>query len=172
MAQLMRGVRGRGEGVHMPGPARKHDEDVEGETADRMSRLIDGFADSPFSEPLVVICLFANLLLWLLVIASPSTAAWIIDRLTTSNGSDGSSQGGGGLLLIMGLPFMLPFLAVYTIARRRHPDIEDESRIETGMMAGYTYRQRTEKRWKIWILSGMAGALNCILLLLVYVVRR
>jgi hypothetical protein len=98
--------------------------------------------------------------------------AWIVDRLTTISGSNESSRGGGGVLLIFALPFILPFIAVYTIARNRHPDIEEESRIATGMMAGYAYRQRTEKRWKIWLLSGMAGGLNCALLVCVYIFRR
>jgi hypothetical protein len=155
----------------MEAPERETEkEPVEGEAADRISKFVDGFADSPFSAPIVLICLLANLLLWLLVLASPSTVAWIVDRLTTSSGSEGNSR--GGVLLIMALPFILPFIAVYSVARNRHPDIEDESSIETGMMAGYAYRQRTDKRWKIWLLSGMTGGLNCVLLLAVYIFRK
>jgi len=155
----------------MSGPERESDkEPVEGEAAGRISRVVDGFADSPFSAPIVIICLLANLLLWLLLLASPSTVSSIVDRLTTSSGSDGSSR--GGVLLVLALPFILPFIAVYSVARNRHPDIEDESSIETGMMAGYAYRQRTDRRWKIWLLSGMAGGLNCVLLLAVYIFRR
>jgi hypothetical protein len=156
----------------MPDPKRNNDiQDVEGAAADRLSRLVDGIGDSPFSAPLVIICLLATVGLWLVVLVFPSTVAWLLDRLLTSSDTDGSSQRGGAWLLIMGLPFILPFIAVYTIARSRHADIEDESRIETGMMAGYAYRQRAEKRWQIWLLSGMAGALNCLLLLLFYKMR-
>ena len=102
-------------------------EDGAGETADRISSLVDRYADSPFASPLVAIGLVANLLLWLLVIASPATAVWLVDRLTTGTDSDRSSRGGGGVLA---------------------------------------------KRWTIWVWSGMAGGLNCLLLFVVYLIRR
>ena len=131
----------------MPDPGRYDDlEDVEGEAADRVSKLVDGLGDSPFSAPLVIVCLLATFVLWVVVLGFPSTVTWVLNRLITSSDTDGASPRDAGWLLIMGLPFILPFIAVYTIARSRHPDIEDESRIETGMMAGYAYRQRTEKR--------------------------
>jgi hypothetical protein len=157
----------------MPDPGREDDiQDVGGEAADRVSRLVDGLGDSPFSGPLVIVCLLATFALWVVVLGFPSTVTWVLNRLITSSDTDGTSQRGTAWFLIMGLPFILPFIAVYSIARSRHPDIEDESRIETGMMAGYAYRQRTEKRRQVWLLSGMAGALNCILLILFYKARR
>jgi hypothetical protein len=154
-----------------PGRDDDNNQDVEGEAADRVSRLVDGLGDSPFSTPLVIVCLLATFGLWIFVLGFPSTVAWVLNLITSSD-ANGTSQRGAAWFLIMGLPFILPFVAVYSIARSRHPDIEDESRIETGMMAGYAYRQRTDKRWQIWLLSGMAGALNCLLLLLFYKLRR
>ena len=146
-------------------------DDAEAVAADRLSRTVDALGDSPFSAPIVIVCLLATFGLWMLVLASPSTAGWIIDRLVAGSDTDGGSGRGAAWLLLFGLPFGLPFLSVYTIARNRHPDIEEESRIESGMMAGYAYRQRSDKRWRIWLLCGMAGALNCLLLLLFYEMR-
>ena len=145
--------------------------DDEAATADKLSRAVDAIGDSPFSAPIVIICLLATFGLWVLVLVWPSTAGWVIDRLVAAPDRDGTSERGAAWLLLFGLPFGLPFLAIYTIARVRHPDIEEESRIESGIMAGYAYRQRGDKRWRIWVMSGMIGALNCLLLLLIYVMR-
>src|SRR6267378_6519656 len=109
----------------MPDPGRYDDlEDVEGEAADRVSKLVDGLGDSPFSAPLVIVCLLATFALWVVVLGFPSTVAWVLNRLISSSDTDRASPRDAAWLLIMGLPFILPFIAVYTIARSRHPDIE------------------------------------------------
>ena len=144
--------------------------DDQASAADKLSRAVDALGDSPFSALIVILCLLATFGLWALVLASPSTAAWVIDLVSAPDADDDS--GGSAAWLVLFVPFGLPFLATYMIARSRHPDIEEESRIESGMMAGYAYRQRGDKRWRIWVISGMVGALNCLVLWLFYLMRR
>lgn len=146
--------------------------DDQASAADKLSRAVDALGDSPFSAPIVILCLLATFGMWVLVLASPSTAGWVIDWLVAAADADADSGGTASWLVLYGLPFGLPFLATYTIARSWHPDIEEESRIESGMMAGYAYRQRGDKRWRIWMVSGMVGASNCLLLSLIYLMRR
>lgn len=134
------------------------------------SRLLD-IAGSGLSSPTVIICLVGTALIWLLLLASPSTVAWILNRLIDTSSDNDTSRSSQGVLLVLVVPFILPFIAVYSIARARHPDIEDESSIKSGMMSGYNYRTRSDTRWRIWILSGMAAALNCLLLIFVYNIR-
>ena len=148
-------------------PRRNYDMDVEAAAADRVSRLVDRFGQSHLLTPVVIICLLGIVGIWSLVLASPSTISWIFDILT----SDTESASGIAWLVIFGLPFVLTFMMVYSIARSRHPDIEKESEIESGMMAGYAYRQRSDNRWRIWMMAGMAGALNCLLLFVLYNLR-
>jgi hypothetical protein len=149
------------------------DDEVEDDeaAADKLSTAVDALGDSPFTTPVVILCLLATLGLWVLVLASPSTAGWVIDGLVAPDAGSDTGDAAAWLVLF-GLPFGLPFLATYMIARRRYPDIEEESRIESGMMAGYAYRQRGDKRWRIWVMSGMVGALDCLLLSLIYLMRR
>lgn len=146
--------------------------DDQASAADKLSRAVDALGDSPFYAPIVILCLLATFGLWVFVLASPSTTAWVIDGLLAAPDEYGDWGRAAGWLVLFGIPFGLPFLAMYTIARSRHPDIEEESQIESGMMAGYAYRQRGDKRWRIWVVSGMVGALNCLLLWLIYVMRR
>ncbi|MEW6208245.1 MAG: hypothetical protein AB1631_07750 [Acidobacteriota bacterium] len=145
------------------------DEDIEASAADKLLSAVDALGDSRFSEfsvPIVIVCLLAHFGLWVFVLALPSTVSWICNWLVTH------FEGNSALLLIFGPPFILTFVSVYMVARARHPGIEEESRIESGMMAGFAYRQRVNKRWQIWILSMMAGMLNCLVLLWLYGMRR
>jgi hypothetical protein len=139
-----------------------------GVMADGVSKTLDKYTE--LTAPTVMVSLIATALIWIVLIASPSTVAWIVNALTSSNDNN-SSKGNYGILLLLALPFIFPFLAIYSIARARHPDMEDESTIRSGMMAGYNYRTRSDNRWRIWILAGMTGALNCLLLVVVYNIR-
>jgi hypothetical protein len=143
-------------------------EDVEAAVAGKVMRWF-GFLDS--SEILLPLCFISSMLtffIWVMLIFFPSTLSSMFAFLL--DGSDDNKRPASffaGILLSF-LPFILPFLAVYAIARMKHPDIEEETKIAKGMMAGYAYRSRSDKRWRVWILAGMAGALNLILVILVY----
>ena len=156
----------------MPFTERDDADDERTSTGDSLSRTVDKLGNSPFSALIVVLCLLATVGLWALVLGSPSTTSWVVDGLISPSDTDGDSGGGAALFVLFGIPFGLPFIATYLIARSRHPDIEEESRIETGMMAGYAYRQRGDRRWRIWILSGMVGGLNFLLLFLIHSMNR
>jgi hypothetical protein len=155
----------------MAEPDREYDNrDIEA-SADNTSRFIDRIGGSYPLTPVLIICLLGLAALWLLVLAAPSTVGTVLDFLLSDSDSSSSSSNGAAWLVIFGLPFGLAFMVVYSIARSRHPDIENESEIKSGMMAGYAYRQKTDKRWRVWVLAGMAGACNWLLLFLFYGLR-
>ena len=61
--------------------------------------------------------------------------------------------------------FWAPFVTVYSIAHLMAPKLEEGRDVESGMMAGFRYRDREGKRWQIiMIAAGVAGALNVMLL--------
>jgi ABC-type Fe3+-siderophore transport system permease subunit len=62
------------------------------------------------------------------------------------------------------IAFGAPFVTVYSIAHLMSPKLEEGRDIESGIMAGFRYRDREGKRWQILTAAGIAGALNVMLL--------
>ncbi len=145
--------------------------DVEDKVAGKIMRWF-GFLDDPeILLPISIISAIGSLLIWLAVFFFPQTISIVLAFLMgDSNGGEYPMLFFSGILLIA-LTFILPFLAVYALARRRQPAIEEETKIEKGMMAGYAYRSRSDNRWRGWILAGMAGVLHFMLIMFIYWAR-
>jgi hypothetical protein len=75
---------------------------------------------------------------------------------------DISDKAGLGILLV---PFFIGIFITYSLCRLKFPDIE-ENKLQSEMMASYSYQAHSMKRWYIWLFSIFGGVLNVVLLVL------
>ena len=68
-------------------------------------------------------------------------------------------------ILVMSIPFTPPFITVFAFSNLLFPSVP-EPNVALGMMSTFWYRQTSERRWFIVIVSAMFGALNCLLLVI------
>ena len=62
------------------------------------------------------------------------------------------------------LAFLPPFLAVYAFGHWLFPKLEEGPEIESGVMSGYAYQEKANKRWQIIMVAAFISALNYFLL--------
>jgi hypothetical protein len=97
-----------------------------------------------------VLGLLGTALVWFLVLWLPGVVSDLLDS--------------GVGRIILGIQFVLPFLSVFALGNLLFPRLEEGREIESGIMSGYNYQQKSDKRWHIFIAAGMCGALNCALM--------
>lgn len=68
-------------------------------------------------------------------------------------------------VLLMSIPFAPPFTSVFAFSHLVSPPTP-ESGMASGVMASFEYRQRSHRQALTFIVAGMAGALNCLLLII------
>lgn len=66
-------------------------------------------------------------------------------------------------ILVMSVPFTPPFITVFAFSNLLFPSAP-EPNVALGVMSTFSYRQTSDRRWFIIIVSAMFGALNCLLL--------
>lgn len=76
---------------------------------------------------------------------------------------DSSNEAGIGILLV---PFLLGAFITYALCRLKFPDIED-NKLQSEMMASYSYQAHSTKRWYVWLFSILGGVFNAVLIVLV-----
>lgn len=104
----------------------------------------------------VVVGLVATALVWIAALGFPYAVASVMwtgvnlqSRLLT--------------ILVMSVPFTPPFVAVFAFSNLLFPSAPEPD-IALGVMSTFEYRQTSDRRWFIIIVSAMFGALNCLLL--------
>lgn len=104
----------------------------------------------------ILIGLIATALVWLVAMSFPHVASnflWtgfnLQNRLLT--------------VLVMSIPFTPPFITVFAFSNLLFPSAPEPG-VALGMMSTFSYRQTSDRRWLIIILSAMFGAVNCFLL--------
>jgi len=105
--------------------------------------------------------LLATALVWIIALSFPRTSSRLFSIIADSN-----LPRYGNLLTIlaMSIPFGPPFVATFSLGRMLWPAHEAfESSSE--VMSGFTYSQKANQRWIIVVFAGVAGAVNCFLLL-------
>ena len=65
------------------------------------------------------------------------------------------------------IPIGLGFTLAYAILMIRHSDLETENVVEEGVMGHYAYQQRSHRAWLLWLIAGMFGAGNTLLMVAV-----
>jgi hypothetical protein len=68
-------------------------------------------------------------------------------------------------VLLMSIPFAPPFIVVFALSHLLFP-LPTEPLIEPGVMSSFEYGQQSSKQALVLIVAGMAGALNCLLLII------
>ena len=66
-------------------------------------------------------------------------------------------------ILLMSIPFTPPFVTAFALGNLMFPSAP-ESNVALGVMSTFEYRQTSDRRWLIIVVSAMFGALNCLLL--------
>lgn len=66
-------------------------------------------------------------------------------------------------ILVMSVPFTPPFVTVFALSNLIFPSAP-EPHVALDVMSTYEYRQTSDRRWLVIIVSAMLGALNCLLL--------
>jgi hypothetical protein len=110
-----------------------------------------------------VLGLIATAIVWITALRFPH-----IFSLIYSNGVNSGLPGSFDTLLtivLMSIPFAPPFVAVFALSHLMFPSPAPVE-IATGLMSTFEYRQKSNRRTLIIIAAGMAGALNCLLLLI------
>lgn len=104
----------------------------------------------------VVVGLVMTALVWIAALSFPYTVSSVMwtgvnlqSRLLT--------------IVLMAIPFTPPFVTVFALSNLLFPSVADPD-IGTGVMSTFEYRQTSDRRWLIIIVSAMFGALNCLLL--------
>ena len=104
----------------------------------------------------VVLGLITTVLVWLASMSLPYAASGLLwngfnleSRLVT--------------ILVMSIPFTPPFITVFAFSNLLFPSAP-EPNVALGVMSTFSYRQTSDRRWFIIIVSAMFGALNCLLL--------
>jgi hypothetical protein len=69
-------------------------------------------------------------------------------------------------MLVLGIPFGFGLYLTYCIFRLRLPDIEDNTRLDSEVMASFAYQKESTKRWFVWLFSVLGGVVNVLLLIL------
>ena|SRR5215203_5558722 len=69
--------------------------------------------------------------------------------------------------LILLIPMALGFTLAYAVLMIRQTDLDRENVVEEGVMGNYAYQQRSDRRWLVWLLAGMFGAGNTIVMVAV-----
>ena len=69
-------------------------------------------------------------------------------------------------VLLMSVPFAPPFISVFALSHLIFPSPAPRE-IASGLMSTFEYRQKSSRQTLIFIVAGMAGAVNCLLLLIV-----
>lgn len=110
--------------------------------------------------PAFVFGLVATILVWILALAFPQTSSRLYSGIMNSN-----LPRYGTLLTIlaMAIPFAPPFVTVFALGNMLRPADDQESM--SGVMAGFACGQKANQRWFILMAAGIAGAVNCFLLL-------
>jgi hypothetical protein len=69
--------------------------------------------------------------------------------------------------LIFLIPMALGFTLAYAVLMIRQTDLDCENIVEEGVMGHYAYQQRSDRGWLVWLLAGMFGAANTIVMVAV-----
>jgi hypothetical protein len=124
-------------------------------SAEQFTLAVDSLSNRRSINRLQLVGLFGNLVIWGIVIFFP----FYVYRLFDLSWAISNKLGAG----ILGIPLMLTVFSVYSIFRRRMPNLEDQ-KLESEMMASFGYQEQATKRWRIWIFSFVIGIINTFLL--------
>ena len=113
--------------------------------------------------PAVIFGLIGTAIVWIIALVFPHAMATIYSYGFNSDLPSRYSR----LLtvLLMSIPFAPPFLSAYALGNLFFPT-STKPEIAVGVMSTFEYRQESNKKWLIFIAAGLAGALNCLLLLI------
>jgi hypothetical protein len=111
----------------------------------------------------VVFGLGATILIWVAVLRFPFAASDVFFSGFNSNlrSRNISLQ----TFLVGSIPFVPPFMSAFALAHLLFPS-PPEPEVAFGLMSTFEYRQKSNKRYLIVIAAGMAGALNCLLIII------
>ncbi len=111
---------------------------------------------------IAVLCsVVATLLIWVLAVTVPETVSWIYSYGVNSN----LPVGAGTLttVALMSIPFTPPFVLVFALANLLFPP-SIGPQAPSGLMSSFQYGEQSKKHYLIFVVAGMFGGLNCILL--------
>jgi hypothetical protein len=100
--------------------------------------------------------LFTTALVWITAMSFPYAASKFL-------WSGFSWQSRLVTILVMSIPFTPPFITVFSISHLMFPSA-DQPETAVGVMSTFAYRQTSNRRWFIIIVSAIVGLLNCVLL--------
>jgi predicted Abi (CAAX) family protease len=66
-------------------------------------------------------------------------------------------------ILVMLIPFTPPFVTVFALSNLMFPSAPEPD-VALGVMSTFEYRQTSDRRWFVIVVSAMFGVLNCLLL--------
>jgi hypothetical protein len=66
-------------------------------------------------------------------------------------------------ILVMSIPFTPPFVTVFALSNLMFPSAPEPD-VALGVMSTFEYRQTSDRRWFVIVVSAMFGVLNCLLL--------
>ena len=76
-----------------------------------------------------------------------------------------------GLMLFIGLIFGTGLWLTYSLFRMKFPDIEDVAVDEGPIATSFSTQRRSERKFRIWVVSAAAGVVNVIVLYLILHLR-
>ena len=139
--------------------------------------IISGRKDVAYLRYLLLILISVNLLIWVLVFFfSPQIYGMIqynLDNSVPVGGSyDADSDWGPMVMfLVIGLPFCLGFLIAFCIVTLLQPGVEASRKIDSEIMAGYSYISNEGQHTRKLLISGAGGAINVIALAIAVLAR-
>jgi len=114
----------------------------------RRRRLLVGFVSG----------LIVTAFVWITALSFPAAVSEVF--------SAGLSPGINLLaILLWCIPFAPPFVSVFALSHLLFPSPPGRE-LACGLMSTFEYRQKTNRRTIIFIVAGMFGALNCLMLLI------
>lgn len=123
----------------------------------RLDASLAALSDTRTLKRFLSVIASVNLLLWLFVILFADLARQCIDIL--------ADLGNKLTAAAAGIPFGLGFFIVYCGFRLKFPDVE-EIRLESSLMSGYNYGNKSVRRWRTWVASVLGGVINALFLIL------
>lgn len=139
-----------------------------------LQRIVSGRKDLAYLRYLLLILISVNLLIWVLVFFFSPQIQGLIQYGLDSSRSAGSSYdsesdtGMGVLFLAIGLPFCVGFLIAYCIVTLLQPDVEASRKMDSEIMAGYSYISNEGRYTRKLLISGACGAINVIALVIAF----
>ncbi len=109
------------------------------------------FAENYTIYHFLLFSIFANIVIWLVVLFFPSLIFTIGEYASISDKI---------YKWLVAIPFFLGTFFAYCLFRIKFPDVEDQQNLGSDLMSTYSFQSNATKHWKILLFSIAIGVIN------------